>query len=120
MGTQNYAVEIEKIMRNAINCERSDMGGLVESNYARKHPFTAMMSTIMLLCDRNNSESIEIVSDFFAKFQYYGQWNIDEMLRFKTDTQVINGCECKIEYTNGEEAVKAMIGTFDKVCTQLK
>ena len=117
---QNYAVSIERIMRSAFDCDRSGVGGLVESDYIRDYPFTAMMSTIMYLCERNNSDSINVASDFFDKYSYYGKWSIDKLLSFDSNTKEIDGCNYEIEYANGEEAIVAIIAAFSEICTQLK
>ncbi len=116
VNPQNLAIRIEKIMRNVFECDRFGMGGLVESDYIRKNPFTAMMSTIMYLCERNNSNSVNIASDFFEKYSYYGQWSIDQLLEFKSNTPENNGCK----FTNGEEIMDAIINAFSEVCRQLK
>ncbi len=117
---QNYAVSIERIMRSAFDCDRSDVGGLVESDYIREYPFTAMMSTIMYLCDRKDGNSISIASNFFDKYSYYGQWDIEELLNFDSNTKETDGCNYEIEYANGEEAIKAIIAAFSEACAQLK
>lgn len=117
---QSYAVSIERIMRSAFDCDRSDMGGLVESDYIRKYPFTAMMSTIMYLCERSDSNGINVASDFFNKYSYYGQWSVDQLLGFESATAEIDGCNYELEYANGEEAMNAIIAAFSEVCTQLK
>lgn len=120
LNSQNFAVRIEQIMRSVFECDRSGMGGLVESDYIRKYPFTAMMSTIMYLCDRNDSNGINVASDFFDKYSYYGQWSIDQLLGFESETAEIDGCNYELEYANGEAAMNAIIAAFSKVCTQLK
>lgn len=118
MHAQSHAVRIEHIMRSVFDCDRSGMGGLVESSFIRKHPFTAIMSTIMYLCKRADSRDVDIASDFFEKFHFYSQWDIDELLSFENKTT--EGCSCEIEYANGKEAIIAIIDAFSEVCTQLK
>lgn len=118
-NSRNYAVRIEYIMRGVFECDRCGMGGLVDSDYIRKYPFTAMMTTIMFLCERDNGGSVDIASAFFKRFQYYGEWNIDELLSFENDTKEIDGRNYEIEYTNGAEALKSMIEAFHEVCNKL-
>ena len=119
LNPQNYAIRIEQIMRGAFECDRSDIGGLVNSDYIRKYPFTAMISTVMYLCKRNDSD-VNIALSFFEKYSYYGQWNIDDLLSCENGTLKIDECNYELGYTDGEEAVNAIIADFSKVCTQLK
>lgn len=120
LNPQNYAIRIEQIMCDAFECDRFDIGGLVNSDYIRKYPFTAMMSTVMFLCKRNDSDSIVIASDFFDKYQHYGQWNIEELLSIESNSAEIDGGNYKLEYANGEEAVNVIITAFSEVCKELK
>lgn len=120
LNPQNYAVRIEQIMRSAFECERSDIGGLVESDYIKKYPFTAMISTIMYLCKHNDIDSINVASDFFEKYSYYGQWSIEQILSFESGAAEIGGCNYEFECANGEEAMETIIVAFSAVCTQLK
>lgn len=120
LNPQNYAIRIEKIMQNAFGCDRSAISGLVNSDYIRKYPFTAMMSTVMFLCKRNDSDGIVTTSDFFDKYQYYGQWNIDELLSIESNSTEIDGCNYELGYANGEKAMNAIISAFSEVCKQLK
>ena len=120
LNPQNYAVSIERIMRNVFDCDRSDVGGLVESDYIRNYPFTAMMSTIMYLCNSKDSNHIILVSNFFENYSYYGKWSIDELLSFDSNSKEIDECNYEIEYANGEEAITAIIAAFSEICTQLK
>lgn len=120
VNSQNFAVRIELIMRSVFERDRSGMGGLVDSDYIRKYPFTAMMSTIMYLCERNDSNSVIAASDFFGKYNYYGQWSIDQLLGFESETAEIDGCNYELEYANGEEAMNAIFTAFSEVCRKLK
>lgn len=120
VNSQNFAVRIELIMRSVFECDRSGVGGLVESDYIRKYPFTAMISTIMYLCKRNSGDNINVASNFFDKYGYYGKWSIDELLSFDSNTKKLDNCIYEIEYANGEEAMNAIIAAFSEVCTQLK
>lgn len=117
INPQNYAVRIEQIMRSVFQCDRGDIGGLVESDYIRKYPFTAMISTLMYLCD---CASIDIVLDFFEKYNFYGQWSIDELLSFESNSKEINGCNYEIEYQSGDEAMQSMTDAFSDIYKQLK
>lgn len=117
---QSYAVQIEHTMRRAFDCDRSGVGGFVNSDYIRKHPFMALMCTLTFLCKNDDTHDVDIVSDFFEKFQYYGDWSIDQLLSFENNSAVISGSTYEIDYANGEEAIRAIINCFDKACDQLK
>lgn len=119
LDSQIYAIRIEQIIRDAFECDRFAIGGLVNSDYIGKYPFTAMISTVMYLCERNDSD-INVALNFFEKYSYYGQWNIDELLSCENGTLEIDGCNYELGYINGEEAMNAIVDDFTKVCTQLK
>lgn len=120
MNSQDYAIRIEHIMCDTFECTRFGMGGLVNSDYIRRHPFMAMMSTLIFLYGRNKDNCINDVSNFFKTYNYYGEWNIDELLSFESNNKVINGTQYGINYANGEEALESIIDAFAELCTQLR
>jgi len=117
---QVYAVQIEHIMCRVFDCERLGIGGLVNSDYARKNPFTAMMSTLTHLYKNGNIQTEKAVAEFFDRYSYYGDWSIDELLSFDGDSKIINGATYEIGYRNGEEALTTMIDSFSTLCEQYK
>lgn len=117
--SQNFAVWIEHIMRDAFECERGEIG-LVHSDYIKFHPFLTIMCTLTFLCKQDEADDIRIVSDFFNKFRDYDKLSIDELLSLKSNTFEINGFEYESEYTDGEEVLQAMITEFRKACADLK
>lgn len=119
MNPQNYAIRIEHIMCDTFGCDRFGMGGFVNSDYIRRHPFMAIMSTLTYLYGRNEANCISAVSNFFDTYHYYGEWSIDELLSFEGNSKVINGSLYEIDYKNGEEALQSIIDAFSEVCTQL-
>lgn len=115
---QSYADRLEHIMCDVFNCERFGIGGLVNSDYIRRHPFTAMVSTLTFLSGSRNADNIEGVSKFFEDFSYYSGWSIDDFLNFDSNSKTFaNG---NIEYDNGEEAMKDIISAFSETCKALK
>lgn len=106
MNAQWYAVEIERIMRDAFECERFGIGCFVNSDYIRSQPFTAMMSTLTYLYGKKGAASCEIVSKFFETYCRCSERSIDQF----------SAPNC----TNGEDAIKDMISAFGDACKQLK
>lgn len=117
---QSYAIRIENRMRDTFECERLEAIDLVDSDYIRSHPFLVVMCTLTFLCKQDEADDIRIVSDFFNKFRDYDKLSIDELLSLKGNTGEINGLEYESEYSDGEEALKAIIDEFDKACADLK
>lgn len=118
--SQSFAVCIEHTMRDAFECGRLGVNGLVNSDYIRFHPFLAIMCTLTFLCKHDEADDIRIVSDFFGKFQYYDELSIDELLSLKSNVGEIGGHKYEIEYDDGEKALQTMIAEFNKACRCLK
>ena len=119
LNGQQFAQQIEYKMRSVFECERGGIGGLVESDYIRSYPFTAMISTLTYLYGCHAIKDIEAISNFFADWQYYSQWSIDDILKFENNVRQIQKVEYTIEYQNGEEAMKAMIDSFYNLCKNI-
>lgn len=118
-NSQSSAIRIEHIMSNVFECERFGVGGLVNSDYIRRHPFMAMMSTLTFLCGSSRNDTT-VAAKFFESYHYYGEWSIDELLSFESNCKVINGSTYEIEYANGEEAMESIIAAFSEACSKLK
>lgn len=109
-SAQNYAVRIEITMRDAFECGRFEIGGLVNSDCVKRNPFMAMMVTLAYLCDRGEAESTEIISNFFERFCSYDKLSVDEILNLGENSK----------YTNGEETLKDIIACFEADCCKLR
>ena len=101
---QGIAVRIEQIMRSALNCKRYDIGGLVNSDYIKNYPFMAMMCTLTLLCRKEDSIGIDIVSEFFENYYEYAEYSVGEW-------QNLESCE---------EPIEEVIEKFSETCVKLK
>ena len=109
-SAQNYAVRIEVIMRDAFECERFGIGGLVNSDCIRRTPFMAMMTTLAYLCDQGEAKSTEVLSKFFEKFYNFWKLDVDAILNLGENSK----------YTNGEETLKDIIACFEADCYKLR
>lgn len=116
-SAQNYAVRIEITMRDAFECGRFEIGGLVNSDCVKRNPFMAMMVTLAYLCDRGEAESTEIISNFFERFCSYDKLSVDEILNMGENSE---GDTDEIKHANGEEALKDIIACFEADCCKLR
>lgn len=113
---QGYAVSIEHILCDVFNCERFGYGGIVNSDFIRKQPFTAMgcgFSFIYALA--KNDKQKEIIA-FIDDYSFFSEMSLDTLLSFDSTTKNINGITIEISHRNGQEAVKKMIEDFRKLC----
>lgn len=110
VNPQNYAIQIEGPMRKAFGYDRSEVGGLVNSDYIRQHPFTALMCTLAFLCKSDDDYDVDAVSNFFERFQCYEGMSIDQLLDSENNCKVISG----------EDIPQTMIDGFYEACAQMK
>lgn len=103
MNLQNYAIDVERIMRGVFDCERFDIGNLVNSDYIRHNPYISMVGTLMYLCGKNEKNSIENVSEFLGQYSDYSSLSFEEIER---------------EYS--EEKIKEMIQNFSELCSKFE
>jgi hypothetical protein len=112
MRAQGYAVSIEHSMSRVFNCNRGGVGGPVDSDYIRKHPYAAMCCalTAIYAIDPEKKSAIEM---FVEDNMSYANWSIDDLVSFDTSEKVINGIEYSLDFANGEEALRNIISKFD-------
>lgn len=115
-SAQGYAVRIEHIMCEVFDCKRFDIGGLVNSDYIRLYPFTAMLSTLTYLLGTKSIGCVEIVSRFFKNYSFLDKLSIDEILSFENAPKEIN----EEKFNDGEEIINSVIDAFSADCKLLK
>lgn len=116
MRAQSYAVQIEHIMSSVFKCERYGIGGLVNSDYIRKHPYAAMVATLTYRYYDLEHQA----NKFIDKYCYYADWSIDTLLGFESNISIINGSTYIINYSNGEEALKTWIQDFKQLLNSIE
>ena len=60
------AVVLEAIVRGVFNCERGEMGGLIDADHFEREPFDAAIIAIAPLWQKSNSKEIE---EFLFKWE---------------------------------------------------
>jgi hypothetical protein len=113
---QSYAVSIEHILCNVFGCERFGFGGVVNSDFIRKQPFTAILSGLSFIYATAGREKQLEIEAFIEEFSFYSEMSIDGLLSFDTPTKMIEGVTIEINYNNGEKAIEDMIEKFRKIC----
>lgn len=114
MNEQSYAIEIEHIIKDVFSCERLGFEGVVDSNFIRSQPFTAIIVTLayqFATADENQRYEIE---KFIEDKSFYSNFSIDKLLSFKASEKVIDGAHIDIEFPSGEKAIKKIIMDFKK------
>lgn len=118
-SAQNHAVRIERTMQVAFKRDRFEVGGLINSDYIRKYPFSSMMITLAYLCENNDTENLDVLSDFFGKYSYYSELSINEILEIGTideKTDFVN----EDKSIGGESILMDMISAFNEAYKKLK
>ncbi|MBC2726107.1 hypothetical protein [Desulfosporosinus sp.] len=113
---QGYAVSIEHILCNVFNCERFGYGGIVNSDFIRKQPFTVMACGFSFIYANAKSDKQKEIIEFINNYSFFSEMSIDTLLSFDTSTKEFNGITIEISYKNGQEAVEIMIEDFRKLC----
>lgn len=113
---QGYAISIEHILCDVFDCERFGFGGIVNSDFIRKQPFTAMLSGLSFIYATAKDYKQEEIINFIEEYSFYSEMSLDMLLSFETSKKDINGITIEINYNNGEEAVEKMIEDFREVC----
>lgn len=112
---QRYAIEIEHIITDVFSCERFGFGGVVNSDFIRSQPFTAIIAALaykFATADKNSRDKIE---KFIEDNTFYFKFSIDELLSFETSEKIIDGIPVEIGYTTGQEAINKIIIDFKEV-----
>ena len=115
MRSQSYAGEIEFILRSIFDCERYGFGGIVNSDYIRKHPFSALFCGLARLYPTATSEKKGLFEKFIADHLFYADMSIDYLLSFDTSSKTDGIATIEIDFKNGEEALQNIIKAYREV-----
>lgn len=113
---QSYAVSVEHILCNVFGCERFGFGGIVNSDYIRKHPYAAMTCGLACVYASDNAVKKVEATKFAEDFYFFSDMSFDDLLSFDSSEKVVDGVTIGIDYENGEKAVEDMIEKFGIVC----
>ena len=115
MRAQSYAVEIEHILWNIFGCERFGFGGVVNSDYIRKHPFSALFCGLAYLYSTSTLEKKRLIEEFISDHMFYADMSIDYLLSFETNSKTDGVATIEIDFKNGEKALQSIIEAYRKV-----
>ncbi|WP_186424147.1 hypothetical protein [Lacrimispora celerecrescens] len=119
MRSQGYAINIEHTMSKVFNCERFGFSGIVNSDFIRKNPMSAITATCSYLYCNSDNVKKKLIENFLDKVLFYLEFSLDELLSFETSTRTIDKLTIELEYANGEEALIDIIDKFDKLCYEI-
>lgn len=117
INPQMYAVEIEHVLCKVFRCERFGVGGLVNSDHIRQHPFHAMMCALSCIYAYADAEKKRAIEKFFTDYSFYADWNIDTILSFESPDKIMDGATYTLDFNNGAEAIEKMIAEFSAICS---
>lgn len=120
MRAQGYAVSIELEMRNVFECERFGFAGVVNSDFIRKNPLAAVLSTCGFIYAQVDNEKKKVVEKFINDTEFYWEMSLDELLSFETSSKSIDKAEIVLDYENGEKALEDIMDKFSHVCDLIK
>ena len=113
---QMFAVNIEHILCDVFECERFGFGGIVNSDFIRRQPFTAMACGLSFIYANAETKKQAEILKFIEDYSFYSTMSIDDLLSFDTSQKNINGITIELNFKNGKEAIECMIDDFRKVC----
>ena len=114
--SQGYAIEIEHIMTRVFACDRYGVGAVVNSDFIRKNPLAAILTTCGFLYATEGKR--DKVEKFITDSKFYLQWSLDELLSFKESSRTMDNAIVSLDYENGEIALKSIIDAFRKLCEE--
>lgn len=112
---QNYATSIEHTLCYIYECERFGFGGIVNSDFIRKQPFTAMVCGLSFVYSTAASNQKIEIEKFIEEYSFFSEMSLDLLLSFDTPKKDINGITFEINFESGEKAVEKMLEDFRKV-----
>ncbi len=115
MRAQSYAVDIEHILRSIFDCERYGFGTVVNSDYIRKQPFSALFCGLAYLHSNSAPEKKAQIEKFIEEHMFYADMSLDYLLSFDTNSKSEDISTIEIDFPNGEEALQHIIATYREV-----
>ena len=115
MRSQSYAIDIEHILWGVFNCERFGFGGVVNSDYIKKQPFSALFCGLAYLYSSSTPEKKARIENFIEDHMSYANMSIDYLLSFETNLKTEGIKTIGIGFNNGEEAIQSIIETYREV-----
>ncbi len=109
---QGYAINIEHILCNVFDCERFGFGGIVNSDFIRKQPFTAMACGLSFVYSTASDIKGIMIKKFIEDYSFFSEMSLDLLLSFETSTKDIDGISYEINFENGKTALEKMIEDF--------
>lgn len=110
---RTYAVHIEEIMCSVFDCKRFGFGGIVNSDYIRKHPFQAMCCALA----KNYNGNEENIDVFLELYRPFADCSLDMLLSFEPKSEIKYGMPEHVA-KSGEEVVQNMIENFRTLCQE--
>ncbi len=115
MYEQQYSIDIEHILGRIFDCDRFGVGGLVNSDYIRRQPFSCMMQGLCYqYASADDKKKVEI-EEFFSEYSFYSKWDIDTITSFDSSSKTIEKTTWEIEFQNGKEAIEYIISEFQRI-----
>lgn len=115
MRCQSYAVDIEHILWGVFNCERFGFGGIVNSDFIRRQPFTAFFCGLAYLYPNSSPEKQQMFLEFIQSHTFYSEMSIDYLLSFETESKSNGVFTTVLDFPNGEEALISIIDAYRKL-----
>lgn len=110
MGTNkshNQAIRIEQILCKLFNCDRCDIGGMVNSDFIENNWFSCISLGLGKLADTKSEE----IENFLESYGDYLKLSLIDLIQLSSNSNGL--CE---NHADGEEAAKAVISSFADLC----
>jgi hypothetical protein len=112
---QGYAVTIEHILCDIYDCERYGFGGVVNSDFIREQPFSAITCALSFVYSNADDIKRVEIDKFIENYYFFRKMSLDLLLSFDSSTKNIDGITYDISFDNGKKAIDTMIEDFRKV-----
>lgn len=113
-----FAVEIEEIMCGVFNCERYGLGGQVDADGIKHHPFLSMTQALAFLFAKKPEKKNEIF-EFMKEYALIENLGIESILSSpSSERKISNNIVIDLGCEDGNEYMKQFVKRFREVCTQ--
>ena len=110
MNAHSYAVSIEHILRDIMGFDdRGGFGGIIDANFIERSCFTAIACGLGYFYANVISARQKKIEKYIEDFHFYLELGLPNLLKFKTNIEVIDGTTYELGFENGEAAIEALI-----------
>ncbi len=110
MNAHSYAVSIEHVLRDIMGFDdRGGFGGIIDADFIERNCFTSIACALGYFYANAISSRQNKIEKYINDFKFYLELGLHNLLKFKTNVEVIDGTTYELNFENGEAAIEAII-----------